>query len=108
MLPYKRWLFENLDYADFENGDGMSSMLLNMLKTNCVFNRARFEASMGFHPPGQPSRKDKSTPRGRFRNFTLRVLLRDLEHSNSFDKVNKLRSPWVLLGSIDGLLYKLT
>jgi hypothetical protein len=33
----------------------------------------------GFHPPGQTSRKDESTPWGRFVNFTLRGLLWHVE-----------------------------
>jgi hypothetical protein len=39
------------------------------------FPAAGFGASMEFHPLGQPSREDESTPRERFLNFTLRVWL---------------------------------
>ena len=39
-----------------------------------------FWTSVGFPPPGQPSRQDETTPRGRFVNFTLRGLLWHLEY----------------------------
>ena len=39
-----------------------------------------FWTSVEFHPPGQPSRQDETTPRGRFVNFTLRGLLWHLEY----------------------------
>jgi hypothetical protein len=38
-----------------------------------IFPAAGIGTSLGFHTPCQPSRKDESTPRGRFLNFTLWV-----------------------------------
>jgi hypothetical protein len=40
-----------------------------------IFSSDRFWDFAGISPPGQPSRQDETTPRGRFVNFTLRGLL---------------------------------
>ena len=49
-------------------------------KCKQFFPAAGFGAPIGFHPLGQPSRQDESTPWGRFLNFTLRVQLWDAEY----------------------------
>ena len=46
---------------------------------------AGFGTSMGFYPPGQPSRRDECNPRGRFLNFALWVLLCNLEYMHRTD-----------------------
>jgi hypothetical protein len=73
------------DWAILTHGNGRNGyyknlvFLWNIVKCKQCSQQSDFGLRWGFHPPGQPSRKDKSTLRGRFLNFTLRALLSDVE-----------------------------
>jgi hypothetical protein len=53
-----------------------------------------FWTSVGFHPPGQPSRQDETTPRGGFVNFTLRGLFWHLEYAITVAKWHNIDDPY--------------